>query len=69
MNPEKEFLNEVREFCCPSRKTLVSFTFNSSDSESVVTRNTVSRMKVALLTLHLPVAYHSGALQKDCASS
>ena len=57
MNAEKEFLNEVREsrcHCC--RKTLVSFTFNSSDSESAVTRNTVSRMKVALLTLHLPVA-------------
>ena len=64
MNAEKEFLNEVREFRCHCRKTLVSFTFSSSNSESAVTRNTVSRMKVALLTLHLPVAYHSGALQK-----
>jgi len=61
MNAEKEFVSEVRGFrchCC--RKTLVSFTFSSSDSESAVTRCTVSRM-----TLHLPVAYHSGALQKD----
>ena len=69
MNPEKEFFNEVGEFRCQCcRKILVSFTFSSTDSESAVKRNTFSRMKVVSLTLHLPVAYRTGALQKNCAS-
>ena len=54
MNPEKEFLNEVGEFrcrCC--RKTLVSFTFNSSDSESVVTRNSFEN-ESSLVDIALP---------------
>jgi len=69
MNPEKEFLNVVREFrchCC--RKTPDSFTFSSSDSESAV--NTQHRFENEsslvdiVLTVSLPFRGTSEGLCK-----